>query len=252
MANASTTHHRSLDPAIDLFAQGFDRCEVQTSGRIMISPQFCSLNATYLRNLIVNALGKETDAHVRGSISLLSPNIVFEHPTLQLLAARISSLIDERGVSQGLDTKQQHVATMNAMIEKYSVGLSGSVTLPVVNDMTNGMVSHPTGAVVLLTGSTGALGSFLLSQLLGHPRVERVYACNRPSSSTSIEERQSSAFVDKGLSADLLSSGKLVYVEVDASRDKCGFSPELYAEVWDRCTYVLFLVLSHTFRSETR
>ena len=112
------------------------------------------------------------------------------------------------------------------MIEKYSVGL-GSATLPV-----NGIVSHPAGVVVLLTGSTGGLGSFLLSQLLENTRVERVYALNRPSSSASIEERQSSAFVDKGLSVDLLSSGKLVYVEADASRDKCGISAKLYEEVW--------------------
>ncbi|KAF8548785.1 acetyl-CoA synthetase-like protein [Imleria badia] len=39
------------------------------------------------------------------------------------------------------------------------------------------------------------------------------------------------AFVDKGLSVDLLSSEKLVYVEADASLDHCGVSPELYEEL---------------------
>jgi hypothetical protein len=195
----------------------------------MVSPQFCSLSVTYLRNQIVNALRIASDPHVRDSVSLFSPNIVFENPTLKLLATRIASLVDERGISQSMDLRQQHVAAMSAMIEKYSVGLSGSAELPVVN----GVASHPNGAVVLLTGSTGGLGSFLLSQLLETPTVERVYALNRPSSSTSIEERQSSAFVDKGLSVDLLNSGKLVHVEADASRDNCGFSPGLYEEVWN-------------------
>jgi len=197
----------------------------------MISHQFCSLSATYLRNLIVNVLRDATDDHVRGSVSLVSPNIVFENPTLQLLAARIASLVGERGVSQSSDPKQRHVAAMNAMIEKYCPRLSGSAGSLGVNSVTNDTVSHSTGTVVLLTGSTGGLGSFLLSQLLKDPRVERVYALNRPSSSTSIEERQSSAFLDKGLPVDLLSSGKLVYVEADASRDNCGLSPELYEEV---------------------
>jgi len=80
---------------------------------------------------------------------------------------------------------------------------------------------------------------FLLSQLLETPTVERVYALNRPSSSTSIEERQSSAFVDKGLSVDLLNSGKLVHVEADASRDNCGFSPGLYEEIRDSVTIII-------------
>ena len=238
---------RSLDPSADLFAQGFDRCDVQTSRNVMISPHLSSLSATYLRNQVVKALRNASDAHVRGSVSLVSPNIVFENPTIQLLAARIANLIDEHGVSQSMDLKQQHIAAMNAMIEKYSVGLSRSAHLPVVN----GAASHPNGEVVLLTGSTGGLGSFLLSQLLENPTVERVYALNRPSSSTLIEERQSSAFVDKGLSVNLLSSGKLVHIEADASRDNCGFSPESYEQVWNAHAAV-FAMLNHKFRSETR
>ncbi|KAI9458226.1 acetyl-CoA synthetase-like protein [Boletus coccyginus] len=189
---------RSLDPNADLFAQGFD-----------------SLSATYLRNLIVNALRNATDAHARGSVSLVSPN-----------SPRIASLVGEHGVSQSLDTKQQHVAAMNTMIEKHCARLSGSA------GVTN-------GTVVLLTGSTGGLGSFLLSQLLKNRRVERVYALNRTASSTSIEERQSSAFLDKGLSVDLLNSGKLVYVKADASRDNCGLASELYEEIRDSVTIVI-------------
>ena len=110
----------------------------------MISPQFCSLSATYIRNQIVNALRNATDARVRGSISLVSPNIVFEHPTLQLLAAWIAHLV-ERGISQGLglDTKRRRVSMMNAMLEKYSVGLSRFAALPVVNGMMSGRFHIP-------------------------------------------------------------------------------------------------------------
>ncbi|KAF8417613.1 hypothetical protein L210DRAFT_3580694 [Boletus edulis BED1] len=54
-------------------------------------------------------------------------------------------------------------------------------------------------AVVLRTGATGGLGSFLLSELLKSPVVQRVYAFNRPSSLKSIAERQKFAFKTKGL-----------------------------------------------------
>ena len=197
--------------------------------------KFRSLSATYLRNRIVSALRKAPDAQIRSSASLVSPNIVFENPTLHLLEARIASLVNERGASQTLDPTQQHASLMNAMIEKYSVGLSEFSEFSVVNGKT--------GAVVLLTGSTGGLGSFLLSRLLQQPEVQRVYAFNRPSSSTSIEERQCSAFVDKGLSVDSLNSKKLVYVEADASLDNCGLSPKLYEEVLDHFI-VLYLLCS--------
>ena len=185
---------------------------------------FCSLSVTYLRNQLVNALRASPDPKIRGAISRISPNIIFENPTIELLAARIADLVDESGESQILDPKQQHIVAMNAMIDKYSSGLPVSVNGPLQDG------TYPTGSVVLLTGSTGGLGSFLLAQLIENPAVERIYALNRPSS-TSSAQRQSSAFGDKGLSLDLLKSDKLVYVEADASQDRCGLSPALYDKV---------------------
>ncbi|KAF9238233.1 hypothetical protein BU15DRAFT_62645 [Melanogaster broomeanus] len=149
----------SIDPSVDLFVQGFD-----------------SLSVTYLRNQLINALRKSQDSNIQSAVSRLSLNIIFENPTIKQLAARISSVVSE---------------------EKYSFSLNSKADSVSINGATNGE-THPGRAVVLLTGSTGGLGSFLLSQLLENPTVERVYALNRPSSSTSIEERQRSAFLDKG------------------------------------------------------
>ena len=241
----------SLDPSANLFEQGFDRYGSRTSENIMISRQVCSLSATFLRNRVVNALRKAPDIRIRDPISLISPNIVFEHPSLRHLAARIASLVGEPGVSQSLNLRERHVAAIDAMIEKYSVGIPGSA-LSMVNGVRKDVVSHLTGAVVLLTGSTGGLGSFLLSQLLLNPSVERVYAVNRPCSSTSIEERQKSAFVDKGLCVDLSSFKKLIYIEADVSQDNCGLSPELYLEVRDCSAAAAVAMFTHAFSFETR
>jgi hypothetical protein len=164
------------------------------------------------------------------------------NPTLQLLAARISSLVYEREGPQLADRNQQHVAKMNAMIMKYPIGLPEPAALPAAGRITNGIFSHSSGAVMLITGSTGGLRSFLLSSLLRNPRLEKVYALNRPSSST-VAERQRASFVDKGLSVDVLGSEKLVYVEADACLDKCGLSSELYDEVWVSSIINVFLAL---------
>ncbi|KIJ58231.1 hypothetical protein HYDPIDRAFT_34379 [Hydnomerulius pinastri MD-312] len=209
----------SIDPSTDLFAQGFD-----------------SLSVTYLRNQLLGALRKSSDANIRSAVSRIPPNVIFENPTVKLLAKSIASLVSQAGSSQTSNVKTQHIVAINAMIEKYSVGLNGTANGVVANGTLHG---EKVPTVVLLTGSTGGLGSFVLSQLLENPNVERVYALNRPSSSTSVEERQKSAFLDRGLSVDLLQSKKLVYVEADASQDKCGLSSALYSEIRDSVTIII-------------
>ncbi|KAI9573098.1 putative non-ribosomal peptide synthetase [Boletus coccyginus] len=111
------------------------------------------------------------------------------HIPLDLLTAHIAALVSDSGAGQG-DFIEQHKKAINTMISKYS-----SVK----------------PALVLLTGPTGGLGSFLLSELLRSSAVLRVFAFNRPSSSKLIMERQKAAFRDRGLELNLLDSDKLVF-----------------------------------------
>ncbi|KAF9232860.1 putative nonribosomal peptide synthetase [Melanogaster broomeanus] len=148
------------------------------------------LSVTYLRNQLINAMQKSQNPNIQCTVSCLSLNIVFENLTIKQLAARISSIVSG-GASQTLDPKEQQITAMNAMIEKYAFGLNGMMDGIPINGVTNGEM-HPA-----------------INQM-----VERMYALNRPSSSTSIEE---------GLSIDLLCLSKLVYVEADTSQDRLHF-----------------------------
>ena len=108
------------------------------------------------------------------------------------------------------------------MIRKYSIGFDVDA-------------QRPTGpllpdAVVLITGTTGGLGSYFLAQLLTDDRVSRVYAFNRPSEN-SIAERQAAGFKARELDTSLLSSSKLVYVEGDAASSQLGLAKELYEKL---------------------
>lgn len=183
------------------------------------------MSVTYLRNRVLGALRKSSDPEIKKAAAHITPNIVFENPTIQLLSSRIAALVNDDGAGQAVDFIEQHKQAINAMIEKYSTGLDG----PVDGVLPSSQSIEP--AVVLLTGTTGGLGSFLLSELLQSPAVQRIFAFNRPSSTKSIEERQKSAFSDRSLPIDLLNSNKLVYVEADASLEKCGLSPAQYEEV---------------------
>ena len=108
------------------------------------------------------------------------------------------------------------------MIEKYTYGQPA--ILPQ-------FVTPPFRLVVLLTGSTGNLGSEILEKLLRSTRVTKVYALNRHSTSQAISERHLARFRDKGLDSALLASDKLVYVEGDLSKERLGISEELFSEV---------------------
>ena len=82
---------------------------------------------------------------------------------------------------------------------------------------------------MLLTGSTGSLGSYLLSTLLTDVRVAKVYAFNRPSRAT--HDRQRASFEDKGLPLALLDSDKCMLVTGDFNSDDLGLDEATYAEV---------------------
>ncbi|KAG6835445.1 hypothetical protein H0H93_001393 [Arthromyces matolae] len=115
------------------------------------------------------------------------------------------------------------VSSIEALIEQYSVGLD---PLPVAATPS---ATFQGPLVVLLTGSTGSLGSEILSKLLENDRVAHVYAFNRPSNrGDTIEERQMKPFRERGLNTDLLRSPKLSYILGDATQPDLGIERDQY------------------------
>lgn len=92
--------------------------------------------------------------------------------------------------------------------------------------------SSSSNQVVILTGSTGALGSYIITRLLQDPNITTVYALNRSSSLSTLLERQKAAFLDRGLPLDLLLSPSLRLVDgADTSAAGLGLPISLYEEI---------------------
>lgn len=166
-----------------------------------------------------------TEPKVNAAAQAVSQNVVFTYPTISLLAKYVAGLA-AHGSSADPAGNTLAIENIEKMIEKYSVGLSGSVR------------DYPTtpsdGAVVLLTGSTGGLGSYLLDSLLRSGNVRQVFAFNRPSrGSATIRERQRSSFEDRKLDTSSLDSKKLVFVEGDSAAEHIGLDSATYEEVMD-------------------
>ncbi|KAJ7656957.1 putative aminoadipate reductase [Mycena polygramma] len=203
--------NRDIRGGHDLFEQGFD-----------------SLNATFLRLRIVAALRNSGDDKVTAAAQKIPQNFVYAHPSIEELAGAISSLVHGSS-SDGSDGGQ--AAIVEKMITRYSEGFEASV----VRERT---ISLSSGVIVLLTGSTGGLGSHMLEILLGLPVVERVYAFNRKGR-TSASERQLDAFTDRALDVSLLSSSKLVYLEGDTSSADLGLPSDVWTTLRDKLTCII-------------
>ncbi|KAG6853021.1 putative NRPS-like protein biosynthetic cluster [Blastosporella zonata] len=195
-----------VSPLVDLFEQGFD-----------------SLSATFLRLRIIGALRASEIKSAQTAAKELGQNLVYSFPVIKDLAVHIVSLLASPGGAQ-TDLISRHIAAIEDMIEKYSFGLTGSP--PIAGSSRTGP------AVVLLTGSTGNLGSEILAALLQNSWVEHIYAFNRPSQgSLTVEQRHQNRFEERGFDAKLLKSGKISYISGDATQANLGLDRGQYSQL---------------------
>ena len=176
-----------------------------------------SLSATILRRRITGALQSTTCETAKAAVAFINQNTVYAYPTVNQLTNYLVGLVAGSKQAEGI---QSHVDQIETMIAQYSN------PWPTVNGK-----AEP-GTVVLLTGSTGNIGSHILETLLRDPRIIRIYAFNRPSfRRVSLLDRHMERFEDQGLDKALLASEKLSLVEGDASQDNLGIPISVFDEV---------------------
>lgn len=196
---------RSIGDSDDLFLHGCD-----------------SLQATWIRNSILHALRESAKVSSRG----ISGTFVYQFPTIAALARFISDIVNVRSSGDGMSTSsaqsQAIVTAMLEMADKYSTDLpkhSGDRPLPASD-------------VVLLTGSTGALGSILLAKLVQSDKVGHVFAVNRKSDDgRAVEERQKERLEEWGLDPQIIRSDKVSFIETDVSANHLGLPEAVYEKV---------------------
>ncbi|KAK7017974.1 hypothetical protein VNI00_018486 [Paramarasmius palmivorus] len=167
-----------LTSETDLFDRGFD-----------------SLSATILRLRLVSALRGASGGEK--AIAKINQNTIYTYRTVSALAEFIIGSLHggDEGDSEE-KTVQEHVKRIEDMVAKYSVKPRSS---PSKSTKRSDSGKH----AVLITGTTGSLGSQLLSDLLNDSRVAAVYALNRKSPGDIIA-RQKARFEDKGLDSNVI------------------------------------------------
>lgn len=160
---------------------------------------------------------------------MLPYNFVYSNSTIRKLAGYLVHV--SQGTQPLVESADQKVLAMRAMVQKYTADFprhTPSNTLPPQDS-------------VLLTGTTGGLGSFVLKSLLEKSDVELVFALNRPDAKygRDIRERQKAAFEAAGIDAGLIDSPKLRLLEGDLNAQNFGLSPAVYEEVRVKTTMII-------------
>ncbi|KIY54025.1 acetyl-CoA synthetase-like protein [Fistulina hepatica ATCC 64428] len=186
----------------------------------------CNRQATYIRNDISGAL-KEA-----GLFSDIPTGVVYDHPTVYSLSNYIHA------VSSNLDAvERSSEKNLEDLVSQYTRDWPARAKL-------NGVRPHEVeGDVVLLTGSTGSLGTAILAHLVEAPSVSRIYAFNRPSSGPrkATKQEQEELLKLRGYNPELAKSPKVVYVDGTLSREGLNVANDLQEEIRASITHILHI-----------
>ena len=141
---------------------------------------------------------------------LLSPRIIYSNPTASKLAKALHGLLNQ---DEKNDEKRERdrINRMEEMLAKYSK-----------NDLT-----------VVLTGSTGSLGSYLLDYLLGSPRVAKIICLNRGHG----EEKQKTANASRGLVSEW--NDRASFLSIELGKARLGLNSNDYALLVREASFII-------------
>ncbi|EGN97840.1 hypothetical protein SERLA73DRAFT_109083 [Serpula lacrymans var. lacrymans S7.3] len=184
-----------------------------------------SLQATWIRNTIFHALRTSAQVDTRN----FSSNLVYQYPSIRALASFMHDQLSSTP-SASNDKTDAKCQDMLQMAEKYSQAFSRHVP----------SIELPETEAVLVTGTTGGVGAYLLGELLNSAKIARVYAINRKhSSGNPLLDRQKLVLGQVGLDPALASHPKLVLLEADVSEPEFGLGTEKVDEMRTSVTHII-------------
>ena len=193
---ACTWLNKRLTPEADFFDLGLD------------SLQVVSLTKQINTYLLQSAL----------SMKPIKAQTIYNHSSLRKLE---TAMVD----------KNMSTLSKDRLRRMRNTFLQYSLDLPISNVPPQPSLSH--GLVILLTGSTGSLGSYLLEVLTSNQSVEKVYCLNRGKDT---KQHQTQVHLAKGLSAEF---PKTTFLSSDLSDPRLGLEEIMYNDLLKSVTHVV-------------
>ncbi|KAL6910067.1 hypothetical protein GGI43DRAFT_426893 [Trichoderma evansii] len=192
----SHIHKPIVNTEADLFSTGMDSMEVITLSKI-------------LRSTLESA-------GVRADKDTVAPRVIYANTTIKGLAEHLYSSVITGSTEEDADAKE--ISALVKLISKYTTNL------PSPN--TNQHNPSDEDQTVIITGTTGSLGAYMLDILIKNPRVAKILAFNRGQDGGSSRQPAYNAY--RGLSTDF---SKVEFLGVDLSKPYFGLHLEKYNDV---------------------
>ena len=150
----------------------------------------------------------------------ITTSTVYMHPTIADLSKAIIQAVHP-SLTNGVPAEEDDISKMQDSLQKWSSDLPGQ--------------NKHSSMTVILTGSTGSLGSYLLDALLAEPKVNKVYCLNR---SHDAAERQMKSNSSRGLTMSL-TPDRVTFLQSDMSKPLLGLPKPTYDELLQQVTHVI-------------
>lgn len=179
-----------------------------------------SLQATRIERMIVQVL-KSTGAYKDGAAT---PGFIYNHSSARSLGQFMLGLHGEHQ-SKALDGGN---TDLRDVLTRFATGITYErfhAHPPLEEDINR-------GKVVLVTGTTGGLGTNVLHQLFQDQLVEHIYTLNRCRPGESLREKQVQALKDNGLDPEIARSPKITALCGDLRNPTLGLDDSVLNEVY--------------------
>lgn len=167
----------------------------------------------------------------------LGISTVYANPTIRVLTKAIVALADQE---QASDASKQLSRTqmVEKTIQEYTALVDdiaqSAASLEPLTKRDSGVELNG-GRVVLLTGSTGAIGCYLLQTLLSDPSVLHIYCLNRSEDSGALQQHRSQA---RGLPTDFPPI-RVTFLRTELDKPQLGLDSEIYSRLQSTSTTII-------------
>ncbi|KAI1173535.1 hypothetical protein F4777DRAFT_557650 [Nemania sp. FL0916] len=152
-------------------------------------------------------------------------SLLFTCTTISTLAQKLSSVLSEPESADQSKNHDQNVNDVRDLLTRYEAKVSTILTPK---------RRKGKGQTIILTGSRGSLGSYILSALLARADVEKVYCLTRSDNTAAV---QIASFQAKGLPEQPIE--RVQYLQVTLAEPNLGLTKEEYASLTAEATVII-------------
>ncbi|CAG8974364.1 hypothetical protein HYALB_00011296, partial [Hymenoscyphus albidus] len=163
----------------------------------------------------------------------LAPSSVYTNPSITELSNAILNLLTQKEASTK-ELYENRRSEIESLIPKHSNAIDELASTTTTDKKSSNSETSP-NHVVLLTGSTGSLGTYLLQALLKNLTVSHVYCLNRSLDSSSVQAERNKS---RGIELEF-PENRVTFLCAKPSEENFGLDPQVYDKFSNTVTEII-------------